>query len=319
MAILKPYFYKQCDSRWAKKRYLCTDGGYASVGTAGCGPTSVANVVSALIKPKRPYTIFKYACKMGYMTSNSGMYRSAVPKLLNHYGIKVVKTIPRSADGKHELRKYLKKNYWAVAIMGKGIWTNGGHYITAYYVDDNDNVYISDSASSAEYRQKNDFDVFWAQQKDVSWLVVDPKQYVRATKKGNDVAKSYTLYTNNKTANIRAKRTAASKLVATLGRNKTLKVRNLQNGWWEIASGKYKGKFINESNLSKYKTQDVNYITRFTMNVRSGYSTSSAVIGKIEKGRAIKSTKQKGNWAYIPAKKGWVCIKDENQAYLKKV
>lgn len=320
MSILKPYFYKQADSRWAKKKYLCTDGGYASVGAAGCGPTSVANVVSALIKPIRPYTVFKYACKMGYMTSNSGMYRSAVPKLLKHYKIDPVEILPRTAEGKKKLKSYLKKNYWAIAIMGPGIWTSGGHYILAYYVDSNNKVYISDSASSATQRQKNTFENFWNQQKDVSWLVINPKKYVtKTTTSANDTAKTYTLYTNNSKANVRAGRGTNNKLVATLGRNKKLKVKNLKNNWWEIASGTYKGKFISSSNLSKYKTQTINYKTLYNMNVRDGYTTSAKIIGKVEKGRVIKSSKQKGNWAYVPAKKGWVCIKDSKLTYLKKV
>lgn len=322
MSILKPSFYKQSDSRWAKNSYKCTDGGYASVGTAGCGPTSVANVINALIKSITPPTVFKYACQQGYMTSNSGMYRSAVPKLLTHYGIKVVDTLPRTSDGKKKLKNYLKKNYWAIAIMGKGIWTNGGHYILAYYVDSNNNVYISDSASSADYRQKNTFENFWNQQKDVSWLIVDPSQYV---KKSSIItpkvdAKTYTLYTNNNKANIRSGRGTKYKLVATLKKNKALKVKNLSGNWWEIASGTYKGKFIASSNLSKYGTKDINYKTQYRMNVRDGYSTSGTkIIGKVEKGKTIKSTKQKGNWAYIPAKKGWVCIKDSKYTYLKKV
>lgn len=316
--MIKPYFYKQADSRWAKKRYRCTDGGYASVGTAGCGPSSVANIVSALIKPIRPYTVFKYACKQGYMTSDSGMYRSAVPKLLKHYHIDPVEILPRSAEGKKKLKAYLKQNYFAVAIMGPGIWTRGGHYILAYFVDENNNVYISDSASSADYRQKNTFENFWEQQKDVSWLVVDPKKYKKANVQ-KDRAKSYTLYTNNRKANIRQGRGTNTKLVATLGRNKTLKVKNFVGGWWQIASGKYKGKYINESNLSKYKTETKVYRTLYLMNVREGYTTDSEVIGKVEKGRAIKSTKQKGNWAYIPVKKGWVCIKDSDTQYLKEI
>ena len=316
--MIKPYFYKQSDSRWAKKKYRCTDGGYASVGTAGCGPTSVANIVSALVKPIRPYTVFKYACKMGYMTSNSGMYRSAVPKLLKHYHIDPVEILPRSAEGKRKLKRYLKQNYFAVAIMGPGIWTRGGHYIVAYFVDENDRVYISDSASSADYRQKNTFENFWDQQKDVSWLVVNPRKYERV-KGVKDTPKTYTLYTNNSKANVRESRTANSKLVATLGRNRALKVKNLSGGWWQVASGKYKGKYINESNLSKYKTETKMYRTLYLMNVREGYTIDSEVISKIEKGRAIKSTKQKGNWAYIPAKKGWVCIKDRDTQYLKEI
>lgn len=320
MSILKPSFYKQTDSRWSKKSYKCTDGGFASIGRAGCAETAVANIINALIKPITPVPIFKYACKVGYMTSDSGTYRSAIPKMLRHYEITVVETIPRDSDGKKKLRKYLRNNYWAVAIMGKGIWTNGGHYIVAYYVDSKGNVYISDSASSADYRQKNTFENFWNQQKDVSWLVVNPRQYVRSgTKDKSTTTKSFTLYTNNDKANVRKSRTTNSKLMASLKRNKALKVYDLKNGWWRIYSGKYAGCYINESNLSKYITETKMYRTNYTMNVRAGYSTSSEIVGKVEKGRAIKSTKQKGKWAYIPAKKGWICICDSKHTYLKEI
>ena len=82
MSILKPSFYKQTDSRWAKKGWRTTDGGYSTIGVAGCGSTSVANIVNALVKPITPPTVFKYACQKGYQTGNYGLYRSAIPKLL---------------------------------------------------------------------------------------------------------------------------------------------------------------------------------------------------------------------------------------------
>lgn len=320
MSILKPSFYKQTDSRWAKKGWNTTDGGYSTIGVAGCGSTAVANIVNALVKPITPPTVFKYACQKGYQTGNYGLYRSAIPKLLTHFGVKIVDIVPRSDKGRKKLKEYLQKNYFAIAIMGKGIWTNGGHYITAYYVDHEDKVYISDSASSADYRQKNSFSLFWDQQKDVSWLVIDPhKTQKTSTKDKSKTVKSYTLYTNNNNANVRKGRGANNKLIASLPQNTTLKVKNWSNGWWEIAAGKYKGKFISESNLSKYKTYTKIYRTQYLMNVREGYSTSSEVISKVEKGRSIKSTKQKGNWAYIPDKKGWICIKDSKHVYLREV
>ena len=319
MSIIKPSFYKQTDSRWAKKHYPTTDGGSPSVGAAGCGPTSVANVINATVRRITPPVVFKYACKHGFMTGNSGMYRSAVLKLLEHYGITQTATVPRSAAGKETLRAYLRKNYWAIAIMGPGTWTRGGHYILAYFVDAKGRVYISDPASSAEERQLNAFDHFWNEQKDASWVIIDPRQYPLAGGEAKkSAAKTYTLYTNNTRANIRQKRTVQSKTVATLGRNKALKVKNLKGGWWEIAAGKYKGKYINESNLSKYKTETRDYITLYNMNVRAGYTTNSQIIGRIEKGRAIRSSRQKGRWAYIPAKKGWVCIKSDTKTYLKR-
>ena len=320
MAIIKPSFYKQTDSRWAKKGWHTTDGGYSSIGPAGCGSTSVANIINPLVRAITPVEVFKYACQKGYQTGNSGLYRYAIPLMLKHFGADPVEIIPRSLEGRKKLKAYLRKNYWAVAIMGPGIWTRGGHYIVAYYVDSNDNVYISDPASSAEYRHKNRFSVFWDQQKDVSWCVVKPQGYVRKGKKDKSKkVKSYTLYTNNSEANIRKGRGTNYKVVATLKRNKAVKVKSLSDGWWQIASGKYKGNFINESNLSKYKTQTICYRTKYTMNVRDGYSTSATVKGKVVKGRSIKSTKQRGNWAYVPAVKGWVCIKDSEKTYLEKV
>lgn len=321
--MIKPSFYKQTDSRWAKKGYRTTDGGYSTVGAAGCGPTSVANIVNVCVKAVTPWTVFKHACKKGYMTGNSGMYRSAVPKLLKDFGIRIVDTIPRSSEGKVKLKNYLSKNYWAIAIMGKGIWTNGGHYIVAYYVDKDDKVYISDSASSADYRQKNDFNIFWNQQKDVSWLVVEPKPYVKSQKKDKSkTVKTYTLYTNNNQANIRTGRGVSNKLVASLKQNKALKVKAYKSGWWKIASGKYKGKYISGSNLSKYMSRTVVYKANYRMNVRDGYSTSGTkVLMVINQGNKYRSNKQKGRWAYFPDLKGWVCIKsaDGKKVYLSEV
>lgn len=322
MSILKPSFFKQTDSRWSKAKFKCTDGGYSSVGVAGCGSTAVANVVNALIKNTTPKKVFKYACKQGYQTSTSGLYRSAIPKLLKHFGINPIETIPRTANGKKLLKSYLKRNYWAIAIMGPGTWTRGGHYILAYYVDSNGYVYISDSASSASNRQKNTFTRFWDEQKDVSWLIVNPRSYVKKKSVTSDKSKkvkSYTLYTNNNHANVRKARGVNSKLIGTLGKNKEVKVKELSGGWWKIASGKYKGYYINESNLSKYKTYTKRYKTLYTMNVRSGYTTNSKVLRTVEKGRAVKSTKQKGNWAYIPAFDGWICIKDSKHTYMKEI
>lgn len=319
MAIIKPSFYKQTDSRWAKKHYATTDGGSPSVGAAGCGPTSVANVINATVKKITPPVVFKYACKHGFMTGNSGMYRSAVLKLLDHYGIKQTTTVPQSEAGKETLRAYLRKNFWAIAIMGPGTWTRGGHYILAYFVDAKGRVYISDPASSAEERQLNTFDHFWKEMKDASWVIIDPRQYPLAGGEAKkSVAKTYTLYTNNASANVRKKRTTASRLIASLGRNKALKVKNLQNGWWRIAAGKYKGYFINGSNLSKYKSVVCDYQALYNMNVREGYTTKSKIIGKIEKGRVVRGTRVRGRWAYIPALKGWVCIKSDTKTYMKK-
>ena len=325
MSIVKPSFYKQSDSRWATKGWRTTDGGFSQVGPAGCGSTSIANIVNASIKSITPPVVFKYACKHGYQTGNSGMYSSGIPAILKHYGVEVIETLPRNSEGKAQLKKYLRKNYWAVALMGPGIWTRGGHYIVAYYVDSNNNVYISDPASSVDYRQKNNFDTFWNQQKATSWVVIKPHKTAKK-KTTSTQPKTYTFYISYKVANIRAGRGKEYKVVGTLKKNTTIKVKNLKSGWWQIASGKYKGKYISSKGVSKYKSHTINYKTLYDMNVRDGYTTKANKIAEVPKGTKLKSTKQRGRWAYFPKQKGldkagFICAKtsDGKKRYLEKI
>lgn len=316
MAILKPSFMKQFDSRWANKRYKTTDGGYPSVGGSGCGPACIANVINALIKGITPKTVFKYACKKGYMTGSSGTYWSAIPKMLEHYGIETVETIPHTKEGKKKLKKYLEKNYWAINIMGPGTWTRGGHYILAYYVDESGDVYISDPASYSENRAKNTFNHMWNEMYQ-AWVVIDPKQY-KSHKPKKDT-KTVTLYVADDVGRVREGAGTDKKLVAILKKDTKLKLQYYKNGWYKIVKGKYKGKYIGKKHLSKYINKSIKFKTLYTMNIRKGYTTKSNIIGSVAKGKIIKSSKQRGNWAYIPAKKGWICIKDSNKTYLKKV
>lgn len=315
---MKPSFMKQIDYRWSSKRYRTTDGGYPSVGGAGCAEACVANVVDVLIKHITPQTVFKYACKEGYVTANSGTYWSAIPKLLYHYGIKPVDTIPHTEEGRKKLKKYLKKNYWAIAIMHKGIWTNGGHYILAYYMDDNDQVYISDPASYASYRAKNSFHNFWNQQNQ-SWLIIDPKKYKDKTKPSK--TEKVSMYVEDEGAKVRTRRSKDSKAVATLKRNKKLRLTDYKDGWYKIAKGKYKGYFISENRVSKYKHKTRFFKALYDNNVRDGYSlTGTTVISELKKGKTYKSTKQRGRWAWINEKKGWVRINEASgKKYLQEV
>lgn len=315
MAILKPSFQKQIDYRWSGKRFRTKDGGYPSVGGAGCGPSCIANVVDALIKPITPLTVFKYACKEGWMTGNSGTYWEGIPKMLNHFGVKPVDTISHTEDGRKKLKKYLKQNYWAIAVMHRGIWTNGGHYILAYYVDDSDNVHISDPASYADYRAKNTFSNFWNQQ-NCSWLIINPRLYKDKT---HPTASQFiSMYVEDEGAKIRKGRGKNTKVVASLKRNKKLRLTDYKDGWYKIAKGKYKGKYISENRVSKYKHKKREFKALYDNNVRDGYSvTNTDVIGHLKKGKIYVSTKQRGHWAWINSKKGWVRISDKDKKYLK--
>ena len=55
------------------------------------------------------------------------------------------------------------------------------------------------------------------------------------------------------------------------------------------------------------------------MNIRAGYTTKAKVFGQVAKGAKIKSAYKVGNWIYVPALKGWVCLKDGSNTYCTNV
>lgn len=65
---------------------------------------------------------------------------------------------------------------------------------------------------------------------------------------------------------------------------------------------------------TKYKV-----VSKSGMFVRKTASTGAKVIGSLVYGEIFSSSKKSGDWVYADAKKGWVCLKQGNEVYLKKV
>lgn len=312
---MKPAFYKQIDSRWSAKRYKCT-GGTMSIGGGGCGPTSVCNVVSALVKDMKPTTIMAYACKKGYVIANQGTTWDGISKLLKHYGVTKF-TVTYSPS---KVKESLKKGHWLIGVVGPSRWTRGGHYITLYKLTDSGKVLVSDPASYSDYRQK---DGTWTEFSNVAncmWYDINPNDYKKSSKKETkkkDTAKTCTLWVGS------SKGAPATKLgkVATIKYGKKLKVKNYKNGTWLIASGTYKGYRVSEKVLSKYKPHKATYKVNVTagLRVRKGYTTKSKILKVIPYKTLVISSKKKGDWVYVPAYKGWMKTKEGDKVYLKKI
>lgn len=316
MTIIKPNFYKQIASPWAyHSRNGCTVAGYA------CGEFSVFNIVSRTTKHwTNPLQVWNWAWNHGMILKGAGTYWSGIGAMLNAAGIKTWKTTTNWDEVHHALRQ----NKWCIGIMHPGIWTRGGHFIVAYYVDKNDNIYISDSASYAGYRQFNRWSNFKAQCNNV-WVVVDPRDYIKGSVGKSTGDHTAVLYTDNNEANVRKSASGNSALVTTLKKNEKLKLDNYSAGWWKIVKGKGKGGWIHESNLSKYKQVSYTYKLKYAMNVRDGYSTQAKVLETIKAGTVLKCKKQRGNWAYFKKQKGlansgWIKIRESSgKEYLNKV
>ena len=105
--------------------------------------------------------------------------------------------------------------------------------------------------------------------------------------------------------------------------------RKNTNGRWGIGSGyTFRGCIVNPAigmvtatdqatpvkTNAKYKV-----ISKSGMFVRKTASTSAKVVGTLVYGATFSSSKQSGDWVYADDKKGWVCIKQGSDVYLKKV
>lgn len=305
--MIKPSFYKQYDTRWSNVK-----GNGATIARNGCGPTSVANIASVLVKSSiTPKTVFKYMADNKYINGSVGSYWNGITATLKHFNITKF-TVTSSAA---EAKKSLKKGCWVLATVGPSRWTRGGHFIVVYAIE-NGKCKISDSASSSDYRQNNGPWSEYAAAECQQWIAINPADYnVKKAK----TTKTYTLYVSDAYANVRKGRGVKYGVKGRLKRGTKLVLYSYKSGWYRIKKGSYKGYYINESVLSKYEPHIARYKLLDNMNVRKGYTTKADIIRVLAKGTTVKSSKIKGDWIYTPKYNGWICIKQGGKKYLKKL
>lgn len=132
-------YYNQLDDRYADKPYGTDDiGGY------GCGPTSMAIVVSSLTSDTvDPIEMAKWAYQNGYWCSKSGSYHSLIPGAAKAWGLPVEGC---TASEPQRIVDALSQGKLVVALMTKGHFTSSGHFIVLRGVQD-DKILVADPAS----------------------------------------------------------------------------------------------------------------------------------------------------------------------------
>jgi hypothetical protein len=169
----KPVSYLQTDKRWKNVRIPC-NGGDMSIGGGGCGPTSAAMLIETLTgKTCLPTETMEWACKHGYVTANQGTDYAYFKPQFNQYGIRcemLTWSVCLSAGSwvRDEVIKKLKEGYYFIALMKKGLWTSGGHYIVVWWADNK--IRINDPASTRDERLNGDPDTFFSQAKYFWWI-----------------------------------------------------------------------------------------------------------------------------------------------------
>lgn len=174
---MKPIDYKQGDGKWGALPYA-VDGESATIKSAGCGPTAMANVLAAAVSQFiDPITTASWARQFGYKVYKSGTSYSFPEAIGKEYGLKVKRLNTANAYGQKTMKCHeealsaLKNGNWVLACMGPGNWTKSGHYIVAYQYNGADGtVDIMDPASSAAGRAHNKFTLFSSQAK-YYWVI----------------------------------------------------------------------------------------------------------------------------------------------------
>jgi len=136
-------YYMQTDPRWGQKFY----GGSDTIAEYGCGPTSLAMVISAFTNVNiDPEQMCKWAYDRGYWYSGSGSIHGLIPDAAKAFGLKVegVENTPDAAD---KIKSALSSGNLIIALMGKGTFTKSGHFIVLRGITEDGKILVADPNS----------------------------------------------------------------------------------------------------------------------------------------------------------------------------
>lgn len=134
-------YYSQTDERWSNEIY----GADNTIGTYGCGPTTLAMVLSSFTDKKvTPLDAAKWAYDNGHFSFNSGSYHSIIPKGAEKHGLNCTSLVNPT---KKDIINDISKGHIIVVLMNKGSFTSDGHFIILRGITKDSKVLIADSKS----------------------------------------------------------------------------------------------------------------------------------------------------------------------------
>lgn len=136
-------YYNQTDEQWAQLPY-----GRDKIGGYGCGPAAMAMVVSSLRGDVtvNPEEMAQSSVKGGCWASGHGSSLAIVERLSEAYGLECQPLDPEQLTG-NDLLSYLAQGEVLVALMTKGHFTTGGHFILLRGSTLSGEVLVADPAS----------------------------------------------------------------------------------------------------------------------------------------------------------------------------
>ena len=133
-------YFSQSDPVWGSLKY-----GSDQISTHGCGPVSMAMVVSSLTDTVTdPGAMAEWAVRNGYWARGSGSYHSIVMGTAAGFGLSAESFPSRDIT---TLQDALLSGKLLVALMGPGHFTRSGHFIVLRGVTLNGEILIADPSS----------------------------------------------------------------------------------------------------------------------------------------------------------------------------
>ena len=145
-------YYNQTDKRWANHPY-----GSSTIYSSGCGPTSLAMVVSGLTGNRiTPDVVANWSVQNGHRAEGAGSYWSLMTAGGKYYGLNVESV---SRKNPNKTMKALSDGHPVIVSMGKGHFTNGGHFIVLVGLTSDGKVLVHDPASVKRSNQAWDISI----------------------------------------------------------------------------------------------------------------------------------------------------------------
>lgn len=160
----QPVSYLQTDKRWKSLPYR-VKGETATIGGSGCGPTAAAMAIETLTgQTFTPVDACKWSVDHGYKALNQGTYYGYFVPQFKAFGIECHRLNGASVYHKpdssvhDEMIDWLRKGWYVIALMKKGTWTKGGHFVLVWWADNK--IRINDPASTKPARLNGDIKTF---------------------------------------------------------------------------------------------------------------------------------------------------------------
>lgn len=138
-------YYNQGDSRWRDYLY----GGSDPMKKYGCGPTVAAMLINSFARTPdsaqiTPPQMADWAAANGFHARHNGSYHGLIQAAANAHGLNTISVTNRSYENAVSL---LSSGHILVALMGKGTFTDNGHFILITKLLGNGKVSVADPNS----------------------------------------------------------------------------------------------------------------------------------------------------------------------------